>query len=186
MYPIKRLVFSRALNKPLRVIIDQNPTETITGDSSKVLPLFETFRFTNIQSSTVLSSFKKIDSILEKRRRYAKIISDGLKNNNMIRIPGDNEKAQHAFGRYPIRIPSFSKFALEKLFLKHGIEIALNYPYIIPNTPFMKELNFNEKDYPNALIASKETFLLPFHTFLKEDALFLITDSVKKIVRSLE
>lgn len=184
MYPLKRFAFSSAGKGFVEAIINQNPKEAITGDSSEDLPLTEKVRFINLQASVVIPSFRKIESLIEKRRYLAKLIFNELKNDDRIKIPEENTKVKHAFGRYPIRIPGLSKFALEKLFLKQGIEIALNYPYIIPNTPFMKGLHFNEKDYPNALIASRETFLLPFHTFLKEDDIFLITNAIKKIDRS--
>lgn len=161
-YPIKSILSSKTLNQILWKVIDQNPTEALSGQSQSDLPTYEKVHFTNIQASLVRSSLEKIDSILDRRRSYAKLILEELKNQERIAIVQEKEGVKHAYGRFPIRIPGISKFKAQEYFLSHGIEAALNYPYLCSRA------QGDDKNFPNAWIASQETFLLPFHTALTE------------------
>ncbi len=182
MYPLKRIMTSKSLKSLLENIMEFNPLESIDGRSPELMLESDKFKFTNIQASIALSSFRKIEKIIEKRRGLAKILSDELKDLG-VHIPKETRGVTHAYGRFPIRIPGKNKFKLQKYFLSKGIETSLNYPYIIPKTKFMLKYKFNEKNYPNAITASKETLLLPFHTHLKEKDLFIIINAIKELIK---
>lgn len=183
IYPIKRIAFSKNFGRALRHIVDQNPTEAIAPDTCENLPYYEQVKFTNIQAAIARSSFKRIDYILKKRRQLAKMLAEELKDNDKIKIPEEKEKIKHAYGRYPIRITGLSKFELEKYFLEHGIEIALNYPYLCPDASFMRTHSLDKKSFKNSILASRETFLLPFHTFMANEDVYRIAEAVKDVVR---
>lgn len=175
IYSMKRIAFSKFFNKAINYLINQNPNEAITGKSSKAVPRAEMARFTNLQAMVALASFKRIDSILNKRNHIADLYDNGLINSASVKIPIKEEGINHAYGRYPIRASGISKFYLKNLFFKYGVETSEYYPYICPDTYFMKGYNLKDDNFTNAKIASQETLLLPMHSFLKErDVLSII------------
>lgn len=181
MYPLKQIM-SKYFKGLLTKIINQNPQEAADGLSPEQLPNSEKYKFTNLQSAIVLSSFNKIDSILEKRRKIAKIIINELKDEE-ISLPKENKNVQHTYGRFPIRINGLNKAPVMNFLLKNGIETSPYYPYITPNTQHMKKYNFKETNYPNALLASKETLLLPSHTSLKKEDILYMVNTIKNIIK---
>jgi dTDP-4-amino-4,6-dideoxygalactose transaminase len=178
-FPLKRIVFSRPFSRLFQAVIDQNPTEALSGESSEFLPYYETLRYSNIQAAMARASFEKIDTIIQKRRTLANFLNRELSGIDIIKIPAENENVKHAYGRYPIRISGFSKYTIEKYLSKYGIETALNYPYICPQTPFLKKFDVGSGHYPHAAVASQETILLPFHTRLDEQDIHRISLVIK-------
>jgi len=181
MYLLKRIMTSKRLKPLLANIMGFNPTESIDGVSPDLMPKTDKYNITNLQSRVGLKGLDKIDSITKKRRRLARLLSEELDDLGVI-VPQEDKGIIHAYGRFPVRINGHNKFQLYRYFLKNGIETSLNYPYITPNTKFMKSLDSG--DYPNAEKASRETILLPFHTFLKEKDIFIMVDSIKKLLKS--
>lgn len=181
-YPVKKLMTSGEFTKILESIISFNPVEALDGSSPKDISKNDLCRFVNIQASIVRSSLRRIDDIVKTRRRMAKRLTEELENLSGVAVPVENGNVRHAYGRYPMRIEGRSKYELEGHFLKRGVEIALNYTYTCPRTPHMLKYRFNEKNYPNAVTASRETVLLPFHTRLTDTDLDTIIETVKGVV----
>ena len=159
LYPIKSMISSKLFSKSISFLINQNPTEALTGESEPFLPSYEKVQFTPLQALMARHSFKNIDTLLKKRVFNAHCLIKGLEGQSNIVLPKEKNGRKHTYGRFPVRVPGKSKFNLQKLFLKEGIEIALNYPYICAPS---------HTEFPNASLASKETFLLPFHTFMSK------------------
>ncbi|MBW2974146.1 DegT/DnrJ/EryC1/StrS family aminotransferase [Candidatus Woesearchaeota archaeon] len=181
MKPLKDMASSRYIGGLTEKLIDQNPIEAINGKSPKKMPASEKFRFTNLQALLALPSFEKIDKIIKRRREMAKILAEELKSKPNIKFPSERKGAKNAYGRFPVRIEGENKYDIQKKLSMKGIEVSLNYPYIIPQTQYMKKYNLDKKMYPNAVKASKETFILPFHTGLKNEEIAYMAKSIKEI-----
>lgn len=179
MYSLKKLMTTKKLAPVLGKIMSFNPLESIDGVSPEMMPKTDRLRLSNIQASVALQSMKHIDSIVKKRRTLAKHLSEELEGS--VQVPQENGNANHAYGRFPIRVPGSNKFRLYNHFLKHGIETSINYPYICSRTKFMVKHGFKNKDYPNAIVASRETILLPFHTYLSEGDIYRIIEATREI-----
>jgi len=184
MYPLKRIMISKYFVSILGKIMNFNPIESLDGVSPEKISRADLAKLTNLQASFALQSFKKIDRIIDKRRKLAKILISQLVEEKKISIPKEDRNIKHIYGRFPIRINGVTKFQLNNYFLGNGIEISLNYPYIIPNTYFMKKYGFKESNYPNALKASKETFLLPFHLLIKKKDILYMAHVVKNFLNN--
>jgi len=183
MYPLKKILSSNLLSGFLGKIMEQNPLEAVDGESPEKIPLTEMYQFTNLQAALALSSLKKVNLLLHKRRKAINFIISNFKDEEKVKFPKDSLKTIHTYGRFPLIIEGFNKFYLEKELLKHGVETSLYYPYICPNTLHMKKYNINSNNYPNALNASKNTILLPAHSFLnKKDSIHIIK-AIKKIIK---
>ncbi|MBU0758609.1 MAG: DegT/DnrJ/EryC1/StrS family aminotransferase, partial [Nanoarchaeota archaeon] len=99
--------------------------------------------------------------------------------NSNIQIP-EEEGVKHAFGRFPVLFKKEDKFKMHRMLLSRGIETALNYPYICPNTVFMKK--YKTCRYPNAEKAARHTIVLPFHTYLKENDVLKVAETIKGLI----
>ena len=185
MYPVRKAALNPWIARSLEKFLDQNPSEAVMGCSSKNLPPVEKCCFTKPQARLVLASMDKLTQILALRRKYAAYLTDGLKDIPGIKIPGCERGIDHAYGRFPIRIKGLHKIQASKVFSRHGVEIGLNYPYIIPDTQYFVGYNNNgDRDFPNSRKASKETFLLPFHTFLHKRDLDHMITTVHKVAEA--
>ncbi|MFC1822286.1 DegT/DnrJ/EryC1/StrS family aminotransferase [Thermodesulfobacteriota bacterium] len=180
-YPLKRMSSAHHIAKLLEKLIDQNPVEAITADSPESLPPDERRRFTNPQAMLALASLERLDEILTIRRRNAAYLINGLKEITGVIPPMSVPGTEHAYGRFPVRIEGLDKNEAVKLFARNSVEIGVNYPYIIPDTPYFRGINSGNRDFPNAREAARETILLPFHTYLNIRDLDHIIAAVKRV-----
>ncbi len=181
LYPIKKILSSKYFGGLLGKIMDQNPLEAVDGLSPQEIPNSEKYRFTNLQAAIALHSFRKIEKILDRRRKNIKFIIEELNKVPSIIFPQEPKDKRYVYGRFPMRIKGRNKFEIEEKLLKAGIETALYYPYICPCTEYMKKYRFNSVDYPNALTASKETILLPAYGYMRRKEAKFMVRKIKEI-----
>ncbi len=155
--------------------------EAVTGESPKDISQWLNSRFSSMQASVARSQLRNIETILEKRRGNARKLNSKLKSVEGVSCPQDTKNSVHSYGRYPVRIAGVRKFDLASLFLKNGIEIAENYPYVCSSTKHMKRYGFKDSSYPNSVKAAKETFLLPFYSSMNKSDILKIVDAVRDI-----
>ncbi len=184
LYPIKKVLSSKYFGGLLGKIMEQNPLEAVDGLSPLEIPDSEKYRFTNLQAAIALDLLKKVDASLERRREVVQTVINGLKGVSGVVFPTERSGCRNVYGRFPLRIAGMSKFRLEKELLKRGIETALYYPYICPNTEHMKRYNFNPKDYPHALVAAQETILLPAYGYLRKKDARMMIRAVREIAEN--
>ncbi len=181
LYPIKKVLSSRYFGWFLEKIMEQNPLEAVDGLSPLEIPDSEKYRFTNLQAAIALELLKKADASLGRRCEVVKMVINGLREVPDVKFPVERAGCKNVYGRFPLRITGMSKLKLEKELLKRGIETALYYPYICPNTEHMKKYNFNPNDYPNASLAARETILLPAYGYLREKDARMMIEAIKEI-----
>jgi len=183
MYSLKRIMTSERLNPVLGSIMNFNPTEAIDGVSPKDMPAPDNARYTELQAAVALASLKRVSSIVRKRRRIAKAIVEGLDGSGVI-VPDTPKGAEHSYGRMPIRIEGAGKFRVASMLLKRGIETAVNYPYICPDTEHFSGCRLHS-DFRNARKAALETLLLPMHTKLNGGDVERIVSATREVAKLL-
>ncbi|OGV90866.1 hypothetical protein A3A66_00800 [Microgenomates group bacterium RIFCSPLOWO2_01_FULL_46_13] len=181
LYPLNQIVRQPVASRFLSRLLNQDPSEAIRGESPKKLPQWETYRFTSAQARLALASFRHFDQIFKKRQVIAQSYLRNLREINGLVLPQSKSKLVHAYGRFPIRIEGLNKYKAQSLFATLGVEVGLNYPYIIPQTKYFK--GSYTGSFPNALKASQETILLPMHTQLNQADLSRITSAVRSVVK---
>ncbi|MBI2027231.1 MAG: DegT/DnrJ/EryC1/StrS family aminotransferase [Deltaproteobacteria bacterium] len=172
--PLKKVLYSKYLHPLLWKLIDQNPSEALTGANVSIMPIADQKRWLPHQSVTAHQSLKKIQNILDQRRSIAAMYHENLKDIKRIQLPREGAGVSNVYGRFPIRIDGVGKREAYNFFLKNGVEVSLNYPYLCVPSGIKAR-------FPNACIASQETFLLPMHTRLTNDEINHIIDVTRKI-----
>ena len=181
LYSLNQIVKQPVVARLLSRFLNQDPSEAVRGESSKTLPTWETYRFTPAQARLALASLGKFDRIFKKRQAIAKYYLKNLREVSGLSLPESKSQLVHAYGRFPIRIKGLNKYQAHSLFASLGVEIGLNYPYIIPHTRYFKDSKTGF--FPNAFKASKETVLLPMHTLISQSDLRHIIHAVRSIAK---
>lgn len=181
MFPLKMAMTSKSMRGTLGKIMGFNPLESVNGISPESMPAGDGMKMSDLQAAGALSQMKDVQKRIDRRRNMAKILQEGLEGAKNVHFPADTKDSKHAYGRFPVRIEGVDKNKVYERMLSMGVEVSMNYPYLCPSTPFMKKYGFDESDYPVASRATRETFLLPFHTRLEDSDLEHIVGCVKKL-----
>ncbi len=178
--PLRKALSCKLMAGGASWLLDQDPSEAVTAQSSRLLPEYEKVRFTNLQAAVALASLRNIGKILFKRRALAKMYYEELSRLGGVILPKPLPECSHAYGRYPIRLKGYTKQKMKHLLGSLGIEAAGYYPYICPQTFFYKDVYGGDR-FPNAAKAAEETFLLPLHTRLKQEDVLYVTGCLARI-----
>ncbi|MCX7953797.1 MAG: DegT/DnrJ/EryC1/StrS family aminotransferase [Bacteroidales bacterium] len=141
------------------------------------------FRLTNYQAAMGLAQLKKIDKIIEEKRRVAKTYNFYLKDIEGLQLPVELENCYNVYWMYAIVIkPEFgiSRDDLMKFLAEKGIETRTFF-CPINKQPFL--LKSQKMRYVPCPVAEKlwETGLyLPSSPNLKEETIAYICETIKK------
>jgi dTDP-4-amino-4,6-dideoxygalactose transaminase len=128
------------------------------------------FNMSDMQAALGLSQFKRLDSILERRRAlYARYGARLRSENRLVLPPAGNARFQSACHLYPVRIRDFGRERRDTLirFMKSN-NIAVNVHFKpIPLLTAYRRMGYRIEDYPEALDAFQNEITLPLHLSLK-------------------
>ncbi len=132
-----------------------------------------TYRMTNLQAAIGIVQLLKLKSFIKKRRRIARIYTQGLSNLN-IELPREPSEGYHIFHRYMIKIGgNISQFM--RYCYKKGIKVKQPVkPY-----PLHRYLNFSNINFPNTACIMKSAVSIPIYPSLTNKEIKLITDTIK-------
>jgi dTDP-4-amino-4,6-dideoxygalactose transaminase len=115
----------------------------------------------NYQCYLLYQQLKKMEGIIEKRRRNAKYYSKELKD--VCAIPEETKLGKHTHYRYTIQ--SDKRDELYNYLLKHGIEADKMYDYCLAALP-------------NSIIASEQNLNIPVHHELTKENLERVVGAI--------
>lgn len=146
------------------------------------------YRISDINCALGIAQLERIDEILAKRERVAKLYNERLKEIEELIIPQFEENKKISWFVYVVRlINKYSKedrdLILNKLKEK-GIGCS-NYFSPIHLQPFYRKMfNYKKGDFPITERVSERTIALPFYNNLKEDQIDYVCENLKKIILS--
>jgi perosamine synthetase len=144
------------------------------------------YRISDINCALGIAQLERIDEILAKRERVAKLYNERLKEIEELIIPQSEQNKKISWFVYVVRlINKYSKedrdLILNKLKEK-GIGCS-NYFSPIHLQPFYKKMfGYKKGDFPVTERVSERTIALPFFNNLKEDQLDYVCENLKKII----
>lgn len=147
------------------------------------------YRISDINCALGIAQLERIDEILAKRERVAKLYNERLKEIEEITIPQFEENKKISWFVYVVRlIYKYSKenrdLILNKLKEK-GIGCS-NYFSPIHLQPFYRKMfGYKKGDFPVTERVSERTIALPFFNNLKEDQIDYVCENLKTIIFSL-
>ena len=147
------------------------------------------YRISDINCALGIAQLERIDEMLAKREKVARLYNERLKEINGLIIPQFEKNKKISWFVYVVRLAdNFSQedrdFILDKL-RKKGIGCS-NYFTPIHLQPFYRKMyGYRKGDFPVTEKVSERTIALPFYNNLKESQIDYVCENLTKIIRSV-
>ncbi len=139
-------------------------------ERDKVISFGFVSRMDNLQATVLNLRFKKLKSVINKRRLNAKLYCKILKNVKNILLPEEKKFELNTYHTFVIKAEK--RNYLKKYLEKKGISTTIHYPHLIfEQIAYKKKYKkVNPKEFPISLKLSKEILTLPINQYMtKED-----------------
>ena len=147
------------------------------------------YRISDINCALGIAQLERIDEILAKREKVAKLYNERLKEIEGLIIPQFEENEKISWFVYVIRIGDNYSLVDRNLILKKLREKGIgcsNYFSPIHLQPFYREMfGYKKGDFPITEKISERTIALPFYNDLKEEEINYVCENLKKGIQSL-
>lgn len=145
---------------------------------SNYVTLGYNWRISSITAALAISQLKRLDKMIQMRRKNASYLSSKLRNLEEIIVPTENGY-KHVFQLYSIRLKNKkTRDSLMKFLSQHGIMSKI-YFEPIHKTPFYKKLGYSKINLPITNKISEQILSLPMFPNMKKYELKLITEIIK-------
>ena len=142
------------------------------------------YRMTNLQAALGCAQMEKINLIIEKKIKLARLYEKYLSKNKLIKLPLTKKGVKNVYWMYCVKIPILNSFKRKKLLKKlfeKGIETREMFiPYNLQNFYLKTEKKIN---CPKANKVAYNSFYLPSGTDLKEKDVRYISGWLNKFVK---
>ena len=137
-------------------------------------------RLDAIQAQFLNIKIGMIKKETNQRIKNAKIYDNNLSEIKNIKIPKIKNIYKPVYHQYTIRLKKRNH--LKKFLQKIGIETQIHYKQALVKMKAYKKYNFNLKEYPEAIKASKEILCLPISPDKTEKEIMFIIKMIKKFI----
>ena len=138
-------------------------------------------RMDNLQAGILNFHLKKLNRIIDKRRKNAKIYFKNLEKNNVF-FPNINKDNFDTFHTFVVQVKN--RNSLQKYLKSNGIMTNIHYPIPIHLQPATKFLKYKKGDFPITEKQSKEILSLPINQYLDKDHIEKISYFINKFYKS--
>jgi perosamine synthetase len=137
------------------------------------------FRMSDITAALGIAQLKKIDTVIEMRRRNAKMLSARLSQIGEIEVPHPPDNFFHVYQMYTIRVNEGKekRDALSAYLTKQGIMTKVFF-HPVHQTHFYKNKLGYKCDLPITESLSRQVLTLPMYPTLTENEIDFIADKV--------
>ena len=144
------------------------------------------YRITDFQCALGISQLMKLEKFARKRNYLANIYNEHFKEIDIFQIPEVQKESKHAFHIYPLLIDFKKTNTTKKVFFKkmlnHNIKLQVHYIPIHLQPYYKKNYGFKKGDFPISEKFYDREVTLPIHFTLKENQIYKIIKSLKKII----
>jgi len=144
-------------------------------------------RITDIQCALGISQLTRIDKIIQKKRKIAKLYDKYLQNINCISTPKQFKNKKSALHLYPIKI-DFKKLKITKthffkIMKKNKINLQVHYIPIYKHPYYQNYCKTRESDLNSSREFYNQVLSLPLHLNISQRDIYYIIKIIKKIVQ---
>jgi len=139
-------------------------------------------RLDTLQAAIILAKFDIIDDFNEKRRKIAKLYTEGLKEINWLKTPIEKEKAYYVFHQYTILLTGKNREEVQERLKQKGISTMVYYPY--PLHKMKVFINNGMKvygDLQNSEYAAKNVLSLPIEPLYDEKIIYNVIEKLSEM-----
>lgn len=145
------------------------------------------YRMTEMQAVLGITQLSRIEEILKKRGKVAKMYNERLGEFSEVEIPYVSADVKRSWFVYAILIrSSYSKkdrARIVKLLSKKGIQTS-NYFQPIHLQPFYRKMfGYKRGDFPICEDVSKRTIALPFYNTISKKEIEYVVDTLKMVLK---
>jgi dTDP-4-amino-4,6-dideoxygalactose transaminase len=137
-------------------------------------------RLDTLQAAIILAKFDIIDDFNERRRKIAKLYTEGLKEIKWLKTP--IEKAYHVFHQYTILLTGKNREEVQERLKQQGISTMVYYPY--PLHKMKVFINNGMKVYgnlQNSEYAAKNVLSLPIEPLYDEKIIYNVIEKLSEM-----
>lgn len=140
-------------------------------------------RLDTLQAAVLLAKFPVfVRQELECEQRIAAKYTEQLKG--MVVTPVIKDGYYSSWAQYTIRLSDkLTRDGLQAYLKEQGIPSAVYYQKPMHRLEAFRQYKYNDNDYPVANMLSERVLSLPFHPYMKEDEVMLVTDAVKSYLK---
>lgn len=136
------------------------------------------FRMSNITAALGISQLKKVDKLIEMRRKNAEHITKGLQNVKEVTIPSPPQDYYHVYQMYTIRVNARNRDELMQFLADKGIMTKVYFPPVHLTHFYRKELGYKIK-LPVTEEMSSHVLTLPMYPALTKEEMDYIIEEIK-------
>lgn len=142
-------------------------------------------RLDTLQAAVLLAKLPHLNKWTKRRQSLAHYFNRVLKGVLGISTPFVDNKSEHVYNQYTIRLPANKRDKIQAVLKQNGIASIIYYPIPLHIIPALAYLGYDKEDFPEALKASQEVLSLPLYPELKESQIDFIAALLKQHVYSL-
>ncbi len=142
------------------------------------------YRMTNLQAAIGVAQMERIEQVIDRKRRNARIYSSRLEGVDGITLPQEAPWAKHVYWLYTVLIGgrfNFSRTRVMKELALRGIE---SRPVFYPISNMPQYRNGSLRRFPVAEKISRQGLSLPSSPLLKPDSIRRVCDVLRKLARN--
>jgi perosamine synthetase len=157
------------------------------GDEGRYLHVLIGFnlRMTDIAGALGLAQLAKLPAALERRRRNAAILTQGLAGIPGIKVPSIRAGCEHAFSLYTVQLDpqvlGMTRDEFQKAMAGRGVETAVHYPRPLHRQPIFRR-HGADRDFPVSSRLAGTVVSLPVHPGLGVRDLGQIVSTVRDVI----
>jgi len=142
------------------------------------------FRMSNITAALGVSQLKKVDKIIEMRRKNAKYMTKGLKHVKEVTTPSAPKDYYHAYQMYAIRVDANRRDELMKYLADQGIMTKVYFSPVHLTHFYKNELKYECK-LPVTEEISNQIFTLPMYPTLTGEEIGYVIEEIKNFFKRI-
>jgi len=136
-------------------------------------------RLDGLQAAILGVKLKHLAEWVDKRQINAYLYNKYLKDTGVI-TPVEIKNIKAVYHLYVVRVKDGKRETFQDHLKKNGIATGIHYPIALPNLMAYQYLKHNEKDFPEATMASQEILSLPMFPELTEDQINYVARRVSE------
>lgn len=138
-------------------------------------------RMTDVQAALGLSQLRRLDEMIERRRRLAKLYFEEFEGVTYLRLPHEKPWARHSYNLFTVWVEGEGvRDKLASYLREHGVETAIHYPIPLHKQPALASVRKSPGCCPRSEEASKHVLSLPLHPGLRDEDVLTVSALVKR------
>jgi perosamine synthetase len=147
------------------------------------------YRISDINCALGIAQLERIDEILAKRERVARLYNERLKDVEELILPHSEKNKKISWFVYVVRLQDkYSREDRDAILAKlkeKGVGCSNYFPPIHLQPFYRKLFGYKKGDFPVTEKVSERTVALPFYNNLREEQIDYVCKNLKNIVQSL-